>query len=279
MLWKKAVRGNFPLSLLKNTSILYGKQSVRPLSFLNEFYETKKDDCSDKCSCQSIEYPPGLDIDTESPLPNISPYSAHFLVSTGHSKWPSKVEFIPNTLTSLLSRSTLQARKKQPTTLRVINSNTDRPITDKSEESTLDSTQLVVYPNNWLCSNVNEDNISSLVNHVLLDEPIDFNSVGIKVEPFKKSQILICGHMERDARCGIVAPILKEAFEKAKKTLGLEDQIEVNLVSHIGGHKYAANVILYPAGIWYARVRPEHAEEILVKSIQNQEIIPELYRG
>ncbi|ORX91054.1 hypothetical protein K493DRAFT_265009 [Basidiobolus meristosporus CBS 931.73] len=209
----------------------------------------------------------------------MSPYSAHFLASTGHSDWPAKVEFTPNTLTSLLSKSTLQARKKQPTIPRVINSNTDRPKTEKSAHDALDTTELVVYPNNWLCSNVTENNISSLVNHVLLKEPVDFDSVGIKVEPLKKQQILICGHGERDSRCGIVAPILKEAFERAKKTLGLDDQVEVNLVSHIGGHKFAANVIVYPAGIWYARVRPEHAQEILVKSVQNREVIPELFRG
>jgi len=64
----------------------------------------------------------------------------------------------------------------------------------------------------------------------------------------------------------------------------------VGLISHIGGHKWAGNVIVYipPSfssnplagkGIWYGRVGPEHVEGIVGKTILDGKVIKELFRG
>ncbi|KAH7152093.1 transmembrane amino acid transporter protein-domain-containing protein [Dactylonectria estremocensis] len=106
--------------------------------------------------------------------------------------------------------------------------------------------------------------------------------------------VLICGHGGRDARCGTMAPVLRDEFEEKLRgegfdvlqgavDVGLDNapRIEgdiggektaarVGLISHIGGHKFAGNVIIYlpPSlrtadaaphplaghGIWYGRV-------------------------
>lgn len=134
--------------------------------------------------------------------------------------------------------------------------------------------------------------------------------------------VLICGHGGRDERCGVFGPLLRGEFEEKLATLGglvvnkgpketdsstnshnegiqQEDQpvtsARVGLISHIGGHKYAGNVILYlppgmklrtgerhplaGMGIWYGRVEPKHVEGIIKETLERGNVIEEFYRG
>ena len=103
--------------------------------------------------------------------------------------------------------------------------------------------------------------------------------------------LLICAHKQRDKRCGVTGPILakqiqqesadrreaeeREADMQAQQRIrdGLPPltsvpsssllPIRTMLISHIGGHKYAGNVIAYPAGVWYGRVTPCHVHLLL----------------
>lgn len=53
-------------------------------------------------------------------------------------------------------------------------------------------------------------------------------------------------------------------------------------ISHIGGHRYAGNVIVYlpnGASVWYGRVTPKDVGAIVESTIINGKIIPELLRG
>jgi len=134
--------------------------------------------------------------------------------------------------------------------------------------------------------------------------------------------ILLCSHKKRDNRCGIAAPKLEHAFIKSLEMQGwdadtqlehpslsmgvpLEDlnvtpeAREENIasqlkesadvkralilkVSHIGGHKYAGNCIIYTpsgSGIWYGRVTPHDVDSIVVNTILNGLVLPPLLRG
>lgn len=130
--------------------------------------------------------------------------------------------------------------------------------------------------------------------------------------------ILICGHGGRDMRCGVMGPALRSEFEDqlshkgfnllkgpVQVAQGAEERIEgdsqeagqtarVGLISHIGGHKFAGNVIMYlpPGlqlegkphplaghGIWYGRVEPKHVEGIISETISNGKIIADMFRG
>jgi len=123
--------------------------------------------------------------------------------------------------------------------------------------------------------------------------------------------VLICGHGGRDARCGTLGPILQAEFEEKLQRQNVAllhdppvaEAVEVNtavegyvptarvgLISHIGGHKWAGNVIVYipPSfagnplagkGIWYGRVGPEHVEGIVAKTVMDGKVIKELFRG
>lgn len=123
--------------------------------------------------------------------------------------------------------------------------------------------------------------------------------------------ILICGHGGRDERCGKLGPILRDEFEEKlqrqnipmlreapvaeaeevkTEVVGYTPTARVGLISHIGGHKWAGNVIIYipPSfsdnalagkGIWYGRVGPEHVEGIVAKTVLDGKVIKDLFRG
>lgn len=127
--------------------------------------------------------------------------------------------------------------------------------------------------------------------------------------------ILICGHNSRDTRCGILGPLLRAGFNSYirggtrlpaggdRPTGFLFNGLElvnpfrasrVALTSHIGGHAFAGNVIIYlpkkfqmidgkdnplaGKGIWYGRVEPRHVWGIM-ESTQRGIVIEELLRG
>ena len=98
--------------------------------------------------------------------------------------------------------------------------------------------------------------------------------------------------MKRDKRCGVTGPILQVEFNNYLKELGLEDdgesddRVGVCLVSHIGGHKFAGNVIVYlrdgnnvGQGIWYGRITPHHVKAVVDETIVAGKVIREHYRG
>lgn len=114
--------------------------------------------------------------------------------------------------------------------------------------------------------------------------------------------ILICGHGGRDERCGIMGPVLQAEFRRALERVGFSvdgNQVDapnhanVGLISHIGGHKYAGNVIVYlppghegdgknelaGKGIWYGRVEPRHVEGIVQETILGGRVIVDHFRG
>ncbi|CAL3971990.1 unnamed protein product [Diplocarpon coronariae] len=140
------------------------------------------------------------------------------------------------------------------------------------------------------------------------------------VQDVKDVMVLICGHGGRDMRCGVLGPVLREGFEKQlekQNMLVLKGSVEVGdgservrveekgqtagsvarvgLISHIGGHKFAGNVILYVppgmkaadgqphklagCGIWYGRVEPKHVEGIIRETILGGKVIEDLFRG
>ncbi len=87
--------------------------------------------------------------------------------------------------------------------------------------------------------------------------------------------ILLCSQKTRDARCGRSAPLLRRELQRHLQPLGLYRDLDdsrpggvgIYFISHVGGHKYSANMMVYrkEAGqaIWLARVRPEDCEGIV----------------
>jgi (2Fe-2S) ferredoxin len=59
---------------------------------------------------------------------------------------------------------------------------------------------------------------------------------------------------------------------------GLED-VTVRATSHVGGHKYAGNLLVYPEGIWYGYVRPDDAARLVGEHLIGGRILTDLHRG
>ncbi|KAI4104005.1 MAG: hypothetical protein LQ345_007301, partial [Seirophora villosa] len=68
--------------------------------------------------------------------------------------------------------------------------------------------------------------------------------------------ILLCSQRTRDARCGQSAPLLRREFERHLRPLGLYRDLQddrpggvgIYFISHVGGHKFSANVMVYRRG-------------------------------
>lgn len=68
-----------------------------------------------------------------------------------------------------------------------------------------------------------------------------------------KYLILMCSQKTRDARCGQSAPLLRKEFERLLRPLGLYRDLHderpggvgIYYISHVGGHKFSANVMIY----------------------------------
>jgi hypothetical protein len=128
--------------------------------------------------------------------------------------------------------------------------------------------------------------------------------------------ILLCSQKTRDARCGQSAPLLRREFERHLQPLGLYRDLDderpggvgIYFISHVGGHKFSANVMIYRrAGfgtreivrggsgvmieneeqeknsrerdqsaaqcIWLARVRPEDCEGIVKFTVMQGKVV------
>ncbi|TDZ12816.1 Altered inheritance of mitochondria protein 32 [Colletotrichum spinosum] len=138
--------------------------------------------------------------------------------------------------------------------------------------------------------------------------------------------VLVCGHGGRDMRCGVMGPALRDEFERQLDGAGVrvrtgaveideggergeiaapeevgegheegQTAARVGLISHIGGHKFAGNVIVYippglgdagggkhplaGKGIWYGRVEPKHVEGIVKETVLAGRVIADMFRG
>jgi (2Fe-2S) ferredoxin len=149
----------------------------------------------------------------------------------------------------------------------------------------------------------------------------EYQSLLYGIQDVEDIMVLICGHRGRDGRCGVLGPVIHEEFKRALPREGIEvlqgpvlinAQDDANsgliegaisqkitartgIISHIGGHKFAGNVIIYipkrakatsgethvlaGCGIWYGRVEPRHVEGIVKRTILGGEVFADLFRG
>jgi hypothetical protein len=110
--------------------------------------------------------------------------------------------------------------------------------------------ELVAYINNG------PTNITQLtpdpIPRTLPDSQLSSSQLTSRPSPHR-ALILLCSQRTRDARCGQSAPLLRKDFERHLRPLGLYRDLDderpggvgIYFVSHVGGHKYSANVMIY----------------------------------
>jgi (2Fe-2S) ferredoxin len=96
--------------------------------------------------------------------------------------------------------------------------------------------------------------------------------------PWKKL-VLVCVHGSRDKRCGRAGPLVLQAMRDELALRGISsDDITVLGTSHIGGHKFAGTLIVYPRGQWYGFVTVKRVPELL-DCIQGDCVLSKCFRG
>lgn len=91
-------------------------------------------------------------------------------------------------------------------------------------------------------------------------------------EPVEHSLVLVCGHGSRDRCCALRGT---ELFTILQGTLGEE---ELWISSHQGGHRFAPNLLVLPAGLQFGRVPAREALSVAAQALGST-IELEWYRG
>ena len=82
---------------------------------------------------------------------------------------------------------------------------------------------------------------------------------------------LVCTHGARDGCCAVAGSrIYKELLKK--------EGISAWRTSHVGGHRFAGNLVMLPEGIYYGRIDGENLDDVLSSHLRG-EIFLDCYRG
>ncbi|KAI5461497.1 Sucrase/ferredoxin-like-domain-containing protein [Mariannaea sp. PMI_226] len=296
------------------------------------------------CGCAPMpEMPEGLPLDREGPLKGaIATYAEHVLVCTGNHDWPSRIEEensgdnLAADLKELFGRGGTYSDPFHH--ISVLNSSFPSSVPPRPEVQSTSAYLLPSFKYVPFLPRVSFDSVQALAKGFLLPKTLHpmhdglspihrdrltrkeaYQGLLLGVQDVNDVLVLICGHTGRDARCGIVAPVLKNEFEEKLRGEGLEvlegavpiqlDEVlqvegngqhiekttaRVGMISHIGGHKFAGNVIIYlpPGlkigdqkhplagnGIWYGRVEPKNVEGIVKETILKGNVVEDMFRG
>lgn len=96
------------------------------------------------------------------------------------------------------------------------------------------------------CRRLTHFDVDTFVEEVLVK---DGEWQPVTPEKLKGSYIFVCSHGSRDRRCGVCGPAVVARFKEEIESHGLQGKVSVSPCSHIGGHKYAGNVIIFGSNI------------------------------
>ncbi|KGO44989.1 hypothetical protein PEX2_034890 [Penicillium expansum] len=242
------------------------------------------DDCRTDCNDCTVKCPSNVKIDTTLPMYGfIKEFHAHILVATGKSDWIRKVEQEDGSLMEAFKSDS----KSKHGRLMISASNLTPPGGDLPNSS---KTTVLLLPSFTFVDDVSYSDAQHVV-ETFIDVPSGIPTQSIS-SPRLSSRpcphdyvVLLCSHKRRDARCGITAPLIKKEMERHLRGRDLyrdmDDErpggVGVYFVSHVGGHKFSANVLIYRKKeqqmIWLARVKPEHCEGIVNYTILEGKVV------
>jgi len=217
-------------------------------------------DCA-TCGEEACNYNPNL-------VGTVNYYTKHFVICSGLQDWPKKVEKVPGTFAcKFLSHVKANADKIKG----------EVKVTLCDEASRGEGLDIYVFPEQIKYIGVKDEDIEVLVSEQLIQDkiPTTLNHISTKELHF----VLVCIHATRDKRCGRIGPKVLDKFKEAITSRDLSHQIKILGTNHIGGHKYAGVIIVYPSGTWYGYVSERNVDKIVDDYLANHGIIPEFWRG
>lgn len=217
---------------------------------------------------------------TEKLSGSVNPYERHvFLCYKTHEDWPARVE---SSDSDLLPKRLAGAIKERKNDIAV---KTLLTICEGGDATGLSDGDVLIFPDMIKYSGLEESNINTFVEEVLVNGK-PWTSGPQEAVTVTGSYVFVCAHNSRDKRCGVCGPALIEKFNEEIEVRTLKDQVIVSPCSHVGGHKYAGNLIIYSSvedgkvsGHWYGYVTPGDVAELLDLHIKKGEIIERIWRG
>lgn len=101
----------------------------------------------------------------------------------------------------------------------------------------------------------------------LLEVPLDERAGAPSYDPL----YLVCTHGRHDTCCAMRGRTVAAAFARVRPTQTWE-------CSHVGGDRFAANLVALPHGLYYGRVEPTDVGEVAA-AYERGEVVPRLLRG
>ncbi|CAF0801503.1 unnamed protein product [Didymodactylos carnosus] len=238
--------------------------------------------CENPCSIHQT-YPPEItaQIDLGKMSGSVESHRRHLCIGQNYesAKWPKDVKNLNDYVEQLTKE--LKNFKDYSVKLTATSTNVDSNDADVAD--------WYLFPDLIRFRNVRKDQITKLIQVLFVDDQSIIkikdkqNSVTNQLAELNQSNkmttnfipaladiqherltgvwLLICCHKTRDERCGVAGPILVEECQKYIQ--GGNKDVHTLKISHIGGHKFAGNVIVYPNGVWYGRVLSCHIPLII----------------
>ncbi|XP_076913009.1 altered inheritance of mitochondria protein 32-like [Bidens hawaiensis] len=212
------------------------------------------------------------------PVGTVKYYQRHvFLCYKKPQVWPPRIEAaefdrLPRLLSAVLSSRKSELKKQTRLT-----------ICEGYDGTETSNGDVLIFPDMIRYRRLTHFDVDTFVEEVLVK---DGEWLPGSPEPLRGSYIFVCSHGARDKRCGVCGPALVTRFKEEIESRGYESKVFVRPCSHIGGHKYAGNVIIFGSnnhqkvtGHWYGYVMPDDVPLLLDQHIEKGEIVDRLWRG
>jgi (2Fe-2S) ferredoxin len=209
----------------------------------------------------------GFDRPKTEPLPGtVKFYERHLFVCTEHAGWPERIE-LGGGFPKALWEAVVPRMADMP--LKVKMTACQEPGSDTGHD-------ILVFPDGVRYLGIEVPDIPILVEDHLVGNRV---TERLAHEPLAGYHVFVCVHANRDPRCGACGPPVAHEFAVRLAERGLTDSVAVRRSSHVGGHRFAGNVLIYPGGVWYGYVTPDDVDHIIDQHILQGEIVKERWRG
>ncbi|KAL4618560.1 hypothetical protein ACB092_06G019700 [Castanea dentata] len=168
-------------------------------------------------------------------------YQRHvFLCYKNPQVWPSKIEASEFDQVPRLLSAAVVARKAD------MNKETHLTICKGHDGTEISNGDVLIFPDMIRYRRLTPFDVNSFVEEVLVK-----NGEWLPGTPerLKGTYVFVCCHGSQDRRCGVCGPALIGRFKEEIELHGVQSTSSVSPCSHLGGHKYAGNVIIFGSKI------------------------------
>lgn len=233
--------------------------------------------CDIDCGTCNFHYPPSVKVEADAKLWNsTNPFDIHILIPTGKTDWEHDALTDPSMPFVNRFNSWLEENPIANTKLKL-------NVCSLPAENLDEGGDILILPQFVWVKNIKLHDIEllgPLLNQIVQattksELPIgDVNGMTVDLDA-NRSWMFLCSHRKRDKRCGVTAPIIKKEIDCYTRDFDMyrdvgDDRpggIQVAFVNHIGGHKYAANLIIYlrDSGkmVWLALIKPNNVKPVI----------------